>query len=125
LHDPSREPVLTDAWTNTTLQDESNPDFVSGLIALYFEDASKKLRQLREMLRQPAVDRVALDGLVHQFKGSSASFGAAEMTRLCVSLREDGKNNDVAACMAQLERMEEAFARLQQTLWEYSRLEKH
>ena len=106
-------------------QDESNPDFVRGLIALYFEDASKKLKQLREVLAQGNVEFPVLDSVVHQFKGSSASFGAAEMTSLCVAMREHGKNNDVAGCVAELERMEEAFGRLQRTLEEYNRLEAH
>lgn len=115
--------ALTHAFHARALQDESNPDFVRGLIALYFEDASKKLHQLREMLGQGSVEFATLDSVVHQFKGSSASFGAAEMTSLCIAMREHGKNNDVAGCVAELGRMEEAFGRLQRTLEEYSRLE--
>mmetsp|Transcript_3113 Transcript_3113/g.9227 ORF Transcript_3113/g.9227 Transcript_3113/m.9227 type:complete len:133 (+) Transcript_3113:191-589(+) len=107
------------------LQDESNPDFVRGLIALYFEDASKKLKQLGQLLAQGNVEFSVLDSVVHQFKGSSASFGAAEMTYLCIAMREHGKNNDIAGCTAELGRMEEAFGRLQRTLEEYSRLEAH
>jgi histidine-containing phosphotransfer protein len=119
---PPPAPTLVSHYV-TPFQDESNPDFVSGLIALYFEDAAKKLRQLREMLGQGTVEFTSLDSVVHQFKGSSASFGAAEMTNLCISMREKAKHNDIVECLADLARMEEAFERLHRTLEEYSRLE--
>ena len=96
---------------------------MSSLITLYFEDAAKKLKTLREMITQGSVEFTTLDSVVHQFKGSSASFGAAEMTNLCITMREFGKNNDLAGCLVELGRMEEAFQRLQLTLEEYSRLE--
>ena len=89
---------------------------------LYFEDAAKKLKQMREMISGAPVDFSALDSTVHQFKGSSASFGAAEMTNLCISMREYGRNNDAAGCQTELGKMEEAFGRLHQTLEEYCRL---
>ena len=39
------------------------------------------------MLAQSSVDYEAVDSAVHQLKGSSASFGAHNVTNLCMQLR--------------------------------------
>lgn len=70
------------------LQDESNPDFVAEVVELYFEDSASKLDKLEAKLATQAPDFNEIDQLVHQFKGSSASFGAQRIAALCVSLRE-------------------------------------
>ncbi len=55
---------------------------------MYFEDSASKLDKLDARLRENPVDFNEIDLLVHQFKGSSASFGAHAMAKLCVQLRE-------------------------------------
>jgi histidine-containing phosphotransfer protein len=105
-------------------QDESNPNFVSGLISLYFEDAAKKIQQLHGLLEQSDVNFQQVDACVHQFKGSSASFGAGEMTKICIMMRESCQDEDTPECLVQLRMMEGAFGRLHQTLDDYGRLER-
>ena len=55
---------------------------------LYFEDSASKIEKLAARLSEPLVDFNEMDQIVHQFKGSSASFGARAMAAVCVQLRD-------------------------------------
>ena len=55
---------------------------------LYFEDSASKIEKLAARLSEPLVDFNEMDQIVHQFKGSSASFGARTMAAVCVQLRD-------------------------------------
>ena len=72
------------AYNLTNMQDDSNPDFVAEVVELYFEDSAGKLEKLDAKLAAPVPDFNEVDQLVHQFKGSSASFGAQGLASLCV-----------------------------------------
>lgn len=72
------------------MQDDSNPDFVAEVVELYFEDSAGKLEKLDAKLAAPVPDFNEVDQLVHQFKGSSASFGAQGLATLCVQARLKG-----------------------------------
>jgi len=48
---------------------------VAEVVELYFEDSAGKVDKLEAKLAAPAPDFNEVDQLVHQFKGSSASFG--------------------------------------------------
>ena len=67
-------------------QDESNPDFVAEVVELYFEDSAGKLEKLDQKLAAQVPDFNEVDQLVHQFKGSSASFGAQSLAARCVQV---------------------------------------
>lgn len=87
-------------------------------------DASTKLNNLMELLNQQTVDFQQIDAIVHQFKGSSASFGASEMTKMCIEFRDACHQHDVMACKSICGRMEVAYGNLQRTLKEFERLEQ-
>ena len=57
---------------------------------LYFQDSAAKLDKLAARLAESPPDYADVDALVHQFKGSSASFGAQTIAQLCVQVC--GKN---------------------------------
>lgn len=82
------------------LQDESNPDFVSEVAELYFDDAVPKIQRVGQLLSDPSPDFQELDAVVHQFKGSSASLGAGGMAKLCIRMREVAQQRDVPGCQA-------------------------
>jgi histidine-containing phosphotransfer protein len=116
--------ILDDQFVQLqSLQDESNPGFVVDLIHLYHADASKKMQQIEDMLNQAEIGGQQLDACVHQFKGSSASFGAAEMTKICIEFREACHMGDINTCKGITARMREAYGRLQTVLNEFERLE--
>ncbi|KAI8467342.1 MAG: signal transduction histidine kinase [Monoraphidium minutum] len=105
------------------LQDESNPDFVSEVAELYFDDAVPKITRVGQLLSDPSPDFSELDAVVHQFKGSSASLGAGGMARLCIRMRELCQQRDVPGCQALVGQMQEHFVRLKQQLSAYLQLE--
>lgn len=74
--------------TSPSTQDDSNPDFVAEVVELYFEDSASKIEKMAARLQEGMVDYNEMDQIVHQFKGSSASFGARAMAALCVQLRD-------------------------------------
>ncbi|GBF94058.1 histidine-containing phosphotransfer-like [Raphidocelis subcapitata] len=105
------------------LQDESNPDFVSEVAELYFDDALPKIQRVGQLLSEAAPDFGELDAVVHQFKGSSASLGAGGMAKLCIRMRELCQQRDVAGCQALVMQMQEQFMRLKQQLSVFLSLE--
>lgn len=117
--------ILDDQFVQLqSLQDESNPGFVVDLIHLYHADASRKIQQIEAMLNHPDGASQQLDACVHQFKGSSASFGAAEMTKICIEFREACQRGDLELCKRIVVGMRDAYARLQTVLNEFEALEK-
>jgi len=59
---------------------------VAEVVELYFEDSAGKLDKLEGKLAALSPDFNDIDQLVHQFKGSSASFGAQKLAALCVQV---------------------------------------
>ena len=107
------------------LQDESNPDFVQEIIELYFSDSSSKLDKLEQRLSVSQPDYSDIDQLVHQFKGSSASFGAHSMAQLCAKLRETCQAQDQASCQTLVKQAREVFEVLKSQLEVLLQLERH
>jgi histidine-containing phosphotransfer peotein len=125
LNQSVAEGVLDDQFLQLLqLQDESNPDFVSEVVELYFEDSSSKIEQLRARLADEEVDFNIIDQIVHQFKGSSASFGAQAMATICVHLREAGHANNAVACRELTSQLADSFAGLKARLDQFLLLEE-
>ena len=83
----SSEGLLDDQFTQLLqLQDDSNPQFIEEVISLYFEDSASKLEKLAAKLSVQQPDYEEVDQIVHQLKGSSASFGASAVAQLCVQV---------------------------------------
>lgn len=64
-----------------------------------------------------------VDALVHQFKGSSASFGAHTMAMLCVQLRDACHAHNQAACQQLVAQLRDSFAVLKARLEQFMALE--
>ncbi|GFR39674.1 hypothetical protein Agub_g145 [Astrephomene gubernaculifera] len=98
------------------LQDDSNPDFVAEVVQLYFEDSVQKIERMGAMLSSAPPDFKELDQLVHQFKGSSASLGAATIAQLCIKLREGCQTQNQQMCLALLGQLRDAYCLLKNKL---------
>lgn len=124
LQQTLQEGVLDDQFQQLLqLQDESNPDFVSEVVQLYFEDSANKIDKMQQMLSVPSPDYAELDQLVHQFKGSSASLGAQAIAQHCIRLREACQRRDCAACQGLLHAVKESFTVLKSKLDMFLQLE--
>lgn len=93
------------------------------MIELYFEDSSGKIEKLDALLRAPAVDFVQVDQLVHQFKGSSASFGAHSMAASCVQLRDACHAHQTGTCQQLCDELRSGFVQLKGELERFLQLE--
>jgi HPt (histidine-containing phosphotransfer) domain-containing protein len=88
------------------------------VVQLYFEDSGSKLDKLAAKLSgncgaanggNGGIDYNDVDQLVHQFKGSSASFGAQSIAAACVRLREACLAHDPGTCLALLQHIQQQF----------------
>lgn len=107
-----------------SLQDESNPDFVSEVVTLYFQDSVGKLEKFHQLLSQPSPDFNELDQVVHQFKGSSASLGATNIAQLCIKLRQGCQQQDTSTCQQLVQQVVQAYEQLKSRLEGFLELEK-
>ena len=121
----SQEGLLDDQFSQLRqLQDESNPDFVQEVVELYFEDSAAKLEKLSLKLQDPAPDYASIDQLVHQFKGSSASFGAQAIAQACSKFRDLCQQQNRSGCQALLQQISTSFQALKSRLDTFLQLEK-
>ena len=65
-----------------------------------------------------------MDSLVHQFKGSSASFGARTMTGLCLQLRDACHAQDLARIQPLVAQLRDSFVRVRGCLDQFMVLER-
>lgn len=106
------------------LQDESNPDFVSEVVSLFFEDSEKLLGDLSKTLNQEPVDFKRVDGCVHQFKGSSSSIGARRVMTTCITFRGFCQDKNKEGCLYCLQQMKQECYLVQNKLETLFQLEK-
>ncbi|PNW88687.1 hypothetical protein CHLRE_01g040450v5 [Chlamydomonas reinhardtii] len=120
-----QEGILDEQFSQLmALQDETNPDFVAEVVQLYFEDSVQKIERMGAMLTAPAPDFKELDQLVHQFKGSSASLGAATIAQLCIKMREGCQTSNQAMCAALLGQLRDSYLLLKGKLDMFMALEQ-
>lgn len=93
------------------------------MVELYFEDSAGKIEKLEAKLSEQMIDFNEVDQLVHQFKGSSASFGAHAMAQVCVKLRESCHAQDGNTCRQLVAELKNCFIVLQQRLTQFLQLE--
>jgi len=121
----NQEGLLDDQFSQLRqLQDESNPDFVQEVVELYFEDSATKLDRLKVKLQDATPDYNAIDQLVHQFKGSSSSFGAQAIAQACGKFRELCQQQNSAECQSLLQQICVSFHALKSKLDIFLLLEK-
>ena len=72
----------------------------------------------------PLLHALQVDALVHQFKGSSASFGAHTMAMLCVQLRDACHANNQGLCQQLVVQLRGSFAVLKTRLEQFMQLEQ-
>ncbi|MCO5548737.1 hypothetical protein L7F22_008401 [Adiantum nelumboides] len=116
---------LDDQFTQLQmLQDASNPDFVSEVITLFFEDSERLLAELSKALEQEPVDYKKVDAYVHQFKGSSSSVGAQRVKSVCIDFRTYAEARNREGCLQALQHIKQEFHLIQNKLASLLKLEQ-
>lgn len=91
---------------------------------LYFTDSADKLdRLLARLGGAPPPPWAEVDAAIHQFKGASASFGAAAVVAGCVRAREACAAGDAAAVASLLAGTQDAFNALRGRMEAYLALD--
>ncbi|XP_076958997.1 histidine-containing phosphotransfer protein 1-like isoform X2 [Bidens hawaiensis] len=106
------------------LQDESNPDFVTEVVSMYFEDSDKLLNNLTTALQQRNVDYKQVDAHAHQFKGSSSSIGAKRVTNVCAHFKGFCEAKNLDGCLRCLQQVKQEYIFFRNKLEALFRLEQ-
>ncbi len=96
------------------LDDDPPGNRVAQLIALYLKDTATRLAELREALA--GSDVAATTHFAHNVKGTSATYGAARLARLCGELEQVAEHGDLTASSELLAGLEEEFERVRVAL---------
>ncbi|XP_064966154.1 histidine-containing phosphotransfer protein 1-like [Musa acuminata AAA Group] len=105
-----REGFLDSQYTQLQqLQDESNPDFVTEVVTLFFQDSEKLQDELSRTLDQEVVDFKKVAAHVHQLKGSSASIGAQRVKNVCMAFRISCEEMNREGCLRCLQQVRQEY----------------
>ncbi|KAI4349572.1 hypothetical protein L6164_010146 [Bauhinia variegata] len=120
-----REGFLDDQFTQLQkLQDESSPDFVIEVVTMYFDDSENLLNKMARVLEQNPVDYKQVDAHVHQYKGSSASIGAARVKNICATFRTFCEAQNLEGCVRCLQQLQHEYSLLKNNLQYLFRLQR-
>ncbi|CAL9103660.1 unnamed protein product [Musa acuminata var. zebrina] len=105
-----REGFLDSQYTQLQQwKDESNPDFVTEVVTLFFQDSEKLQDELSRTLDQEVVDFKKVAAHVHQLKGSSASIGAQRVKNVCVAFRICCEEMNREGCLRCLQQVRQEY----------------
>jgi HPt (histidine-containing phosphotransfer) domain-containing protein len=96
------------------LRELGDPDLLSELTEMFFDDASSRLATLHEAVEGD--DAQSLEHVAHALKGSSGSMGATRMAAICTELQDAGASGDLSRAPALLEQLEDEFGRVRPAL---------
>ncbi|KAJ1435724.1 Signal transduction histidine kinase, phosphotransfer [Sesbania bispinosa] len=106
------------------LQDDSSPDFVIEVVTMFFGDSENLLNNMARALEQVPVDFKQVDAHVHQYKGSSASVGAARVKNVCATFRNFCEAQNLEGCVRCLQQLQQEYTLLKNNLQYLFRLQQ-
>ncbi|KAD4889326.1 hypothetical protein E3N88_21399 [Mikania micrantha] len=106
------------------LQDNSNPNFVEEVVTLFYRDSARFLSRLDQALENRPLDFNKLDGLMHQFKGSSTSIGAKKVKTECTHFRNYCNARNAEECKRTFQNVKKEYTTLRKKLEAYFQLSK-
>ncbi|XP_061372073.1 histidine-containing phosphotransfer protein 3-like isoform X2 [Gastrolobium bilobum] len=98
------------------LQDETSPNFVIDVVTLFFDDSENLLKNMARAIEQIPVDFQQVYDPVHQYKGSSASVGAARVKNVCTTFRNFCEAKNLEGCVRCLQQLQLEYSQLKKNL---------
>jgi HPt (histidine-containing phosphotransfer) domain-containing protein len=96
------------------MQQAEEPDIVTELIDIFFQDTPARLEGVHQALRQ--ADSRALEHAAHSLRGSCATIGARRMAQLCLALEKEGQAGRLQEAEVIFAALESAFTCVRRTL---------
>jgi PAS domain S-box-containing protein len=96
------------------LQIPGGPDVLAGIIEAFLKNATVRLPELQQALRQNHLEKVK--ELAHMLKGGSGTLGAVQMAELCKQLEAKGYAGDLSQTQALWQALAAEFARVRSAL---------
>jgi PAS domain S-box-containing protein len=106
--------VAVDAAALDTLRGLGGDEFLTEVIDTFVADAPELLATLRRTLDTP--DAEELRRAAHTLKSNGATLGADEFTELCRELEDRAKRSELEGATELVDRIERAYALLEETL---------
>ncbi len=110
-------PTPIDRQILAALEADTSRDLVPELIQVFVKSADNRIAQIAAHMA--AGDLAGIAAEAHALKSSSATFGAAEVRRLCAELEVAGKNGDPAAAERLVPRLSHALGAAKSDLAAY------
>ncbi|KAL3840854.1 hypothetical protein ACJIZ3_025445 [Penstemon smallii] len=101
------------------LQDDANPNFVEEVVTLYYRDSVRLVQNIEQALEKNPLDFAKLDSYMHQFKGSSSSFGAKKVKTECTQFRDHCRAGNADGCKRTFQELKKEYATLKKKLEVY------
>ncbi|KAL8230327.1 hypothetical protein R6Q57_000105 [Mikania cordata] len=106
------------------LQDNSNPNFVEEVVTLFYRDSARFLSRLDQALENRPLDFNKLDGLMHQFKGSSTSIGAKKVKTECTHFKNYCNARNAEECKKTFQNVKKEYTTLRKKLEAYFQMSR-
>ncbi|KAK1367821.1 Histidine-containing phosphotransfer protein [Heracleum sosnowskyi] len=104
------------------LQDDANPNFVEEIVASFYGDSVRLLRNLEMSLEKRPFDFCKLENYMHLFKSSSSSIGAIKVKRECTRFQDYCKAGNAEGCISSYHQVKQEHAILRRKLETYFKL---
>ena len=111
---PDGNGSVLDPEVLANLRDLGDPELLTELAEMFFDDATSRLAEMREAVE--AGDAAGVKRVAHTLKGSSGNMGAARMSAICAELQDVGDSGDLAPARGLLEDLEDEFGRVRPAL---------
>jgi two-component system sensor histidine kinase/response regulator len=89
-----------------------NPGFLADLIELFLQDTAQSVARLRTLAAKNNLREINF--LAHKIKGSSGTFGAKYLSRLCQELEQSCRADDLSAARRLTLEVQNEFARVKE-----------
>ena len=106
--------VVIDPAAQARLQEWGGPKLLTQMLKLFLENAPQRVEQVRKGVADGAMKEAERGA--HSLKSSAANVGAVTVSKIAAEIEDKASDDDAAAVVALLPRLEAAFGQAQAQL---------
>ncbi|KAK1348232.1 Histidine-containing phosphotransfer protein [Heracleum sosnowskyi] len=103
------EGLLEKQFQNIQILAEDEPQFVSKLLALYFEDSERRLHNLATALDQTDVDYDKVRDFAVPLYDCNINLGTQRVNNVCVTFRSCYKSKNLEGCLRCMQQLKDEY----------------